>query len=325
MHVPCIRCRAQAFGLTPIRLRNLFCPPSSHPPLSILTSDMQHKIIILGELLWDCFEQSKKAAGAPFNFAKHALSCGLSPLLISAVGLDEDGTELINAVQNSSVCSNISRVQSPTGKAIVHTTNCHNSFELIEPAAWDEIALPPETLDIIPSASALYFGTLAQRAHKTRQTIQNCAKLFQNRMRICDINLRPPFITNDIILWSLAHCNILKMSDEETPQIAQLLSLSPNSTPDHVVQTCFNQFPIDIIVETRGPNGAAAWHRNGTSATTQAQSITNCSTVGAGDAFIASFSAQILQQSPLQTALETAVIYASSVIANPSYTSPHPV
>lgn len=276
---------------------------------------MQHKIIIVGELLWDCFDNKKTAAGAPFNFAKHALSCGLSPLLVSAVGIDKDGSSLIDEVQKTSVYTSISRVQSPTGKAIVHTTNGHNSFELITPAAWDEISLSHDTLDIIPSASAFYFGTLAQRDLRSRKTIQFCALLFQNRLRICDINLRPPFISNDIILWSLDHCNILKISDEETPQIAHILGLSPKTAPEHVVQTTFNRFPIDIIVETRGQNGAAAWHRNGTSATAKTQPIPNCSTVGAGDAFIAAFSSQILHQSPLQHALEAAVSFASSVIA----------
>ncbi len=46
---------------------------------------------VLGEVLWDVFDHSRRLGGAPLNFAAHASGWGTHALLISAVGTDSLG------------------------------------------------------------------------------------------------------------------------------------------------------------------------------------------------------------------------------------------
>ncbi len=48
-----------------------------------------------GEILWDCLPSGKHAGGAPFNVAAHLAQIGVSSALISSVGRDELGDEIL--------------------------------------------------------------------------------------------------------------------------------------------------------------------------------------------------------------------------------------
>ena len=50
-------------------------------------------VAVLGEVLWDIFEHSRRLGGAPLNFAAHACRLGHDAILISAVGTDSLGDE----------------------------------------------------------------------------------------------------------------------------------------------------------------------------------------------------------------------------------------
>ena len=58
----------------------------------------QSKIICFGEMLWDMLPTGKQAGGAPMNVAVHLKNLGLNPQIISRVGDDELGEELIQFV-----------------------------------------------------------------------------------------------------------------------------------------------------------------------------------------------------------------------------------
>ena len=56
-------------------------------------------VAVLGEVLWDVFDHSRRLGGAPLNFAAHGCRLGYDPLLISAVGADSLGEEALGAIQ----------------------------------------------------------------------------------------------------------------------------------------------------------------------------------------------------------------------------------
>ena len=59
-------------------------------------TDLSHKTVVgIGELLWDCFEDSRRPGGAPANVAFHAGQLGLHGVACSRVGDDGLGEELI--------------------------------------------------------------------------------------------------------------------------------------------------------------------------------------------------------------------------------------
>ncbi len=52
-------------------------------------------VVALGELLWDYFPNSKEPGGAPANVAFHADQLGFEGLIVSCVGDDFLGSELL--------------------------------------------------------------------------------------------------------------------------------------------------------------------------------------------------------------------------------------
>ncbi|MGC6489115.1 MAG: PfkB family carbohydrate kinase, partial [Planctomycetota bacterium] len=53
----------------------------------------------LGERLWDGAADGRRPGGAPANFACHAAQLGAEAWAVSAVGDDDDGAELVRALQ----------------------------------------------------------------------------------------------------------------------------------------------------------------------------------------------------------------------------------
>ena len=60
--------------------------------------EMQNVIVGLGEILWDMFPSGKVIGGAAANFAYHAQELGESSIVISCVGNDELGQEIISSL-----------------------------------------------------------------------------------------------------------------------------------------------------------------------------------------------------------------------------------
>src|SRR5205823_6209653 len=58
----------------------------------------RYSIVVIGEVLWDVFEHSRRLGGAALNFAAHAQKLGQDALLISAVGADSMGEEAVQAI-----------------------------------------------------------------------------------------------------------------------------------------------------------------------------------------------------------------------------------
>ena len=53
-------------------------------------------IIGLGEILWDMLPGGKVLGGAPANFAYHCMQLGAESHVVSAVGKDEPGMEILD-------------------------------------------------------------------------------------------------------------------------------------------------------------------------------------------------------------------------------------
>ena len=60
------------------------------------------RIVAIGEVLWDVFEDSEKLGGAPFNFAVNAMRLGHDVDFVSAVGDDARGRAVLTHA--SSIC-----------------------------------------------------------------------------------------------------------------------------------------------------------------------------------------------------------------------------
>ena len=76
----------------------------------------QEKIVVgIGEALWDVLPEGKKIGGAPANFAYHVSQLGLSSCVVSAVGEDALGSEILANFSAKGLCTHIATVPYPTG------------------------------------------------------------------------------------------------------------------------------------------------------------------------------------------------------------------
>src|SRR5947208_16265728 len=64
---------------------------------------MDPEFYAFGEILWDCLPSGKHAGGAPFNVAAHLAHIGVSSALISCVGRDPLGDEILEVAGHKRV------------------------------------------------------------------------------------------------------------------------------------------------------------------------------------------------------------------------------
>ena len=65
---------------------------------SMLRSNRKGTVILFGEVLADIFPDRKVLGGAPFNVARHLKAFGQNPLLITRLGHDALGDEVLDAM-----------------------------------------------------------------------------------------------------------------------------------------------------------------------------------------------------------------------------------
>lgn len=76
---------------------------------------MNNIIVGMGEALWDVLPEGKKIGGAPANFAYHISQFGYDSRVVSAVGHDALGDEILKVFGEKKVKHQIERVDYPTG------------------------------------------------------------------------------------------------------------------------------------------------------------------------------------------------------------------
>ena len=75
-----------------------------------------HIVVGMGEALWDMLPEGKKIGGAPANFAYHVSQFGLNSRVVSAVGEDELGAEILKNFQEKKLNCMIEQVPYPTAR-----------------------------------------------------------------------------------------------------------------------------------------------------------------------------------------------------------------
>jgi len=218
-------------------------------------------------------------AGAPLHVAAHLASFGWDVQAVCRVGDDADGRAICRRLEEHGVGISLVEVDPvlPTGTVSVTLDPAGRpSFTIRRPAAWDAVAGPA----VVPAHDVLCFGTLALRDPRSRAALTRL--LAPGTRRVVDANLRPPDYDADRVRFAVTRSDILKLSDEELPEVARLLGVPPDP------RSLFGLGP-EWVCLTRGPAGAELHHRDGRSWDEPGQAAAVVDTVGAGDAFLAGF------------------------------------
>lgn len=189
----------------------------------------QARIVGIGELLWDCFPEWRVPGGAPANVAFHARQLGMDGIVASRVGIDPAGEGLLRHLQSHSLTTQFVQRDSThlTGAVTVKVEVADRpSFEIHQNVAWDFLEFTPELKTLVEHATAVCYGTLAQRSITSRETIGRVLETAQQTIRVYDVNLRPPWIDRDWVDASLRAANIVKINLEELHSLALMFSLT---------------------------------------------------------------------------------------------------
>ena len=264
-------------------------------------------VIGIGEALWDMLPEGKKLGGAPANFAYHASQFGLEGMAVSAIGQDELGEEIVEALEEHHLPYHLDRVSYPTGTVQV-TLDAQGvpQYEIKTNVAWDNIPYTKELAALAADCKAVCFGSLAQRNAVSRESIglfleavpEDCLKVF-------DINLRQDFYNKEVLEASFRRCDILKINDEELVVIARLFEL-PGLSLEEKCRSLMRTYGFRMLILTCGVNGSYVFYEGGMSFL-DTPKVQVADTVGAGDSFTGAFVASLLDGKTVPEAHESAV------------------
>ncbi len=269
----------------------------------------QNYIVGIGEVLWDILPNGMQLGGAPANFAYHASQFGLKSKVVSAIGNDQLGNEILNVFQNKNIDALIQRVDYPTGTVDINlNANGIPLYNINENVAWDNIHFTPELKHLAENTCAVSFGSLAQRNHTSKTAINDFLDSMPNRQhqyKVFDINLRQHFYSMNIIHDSLERCNILKITDEELETIGHMFDIQSSSIKEKCLYF-INKYGLEMLILTCGINGSYIFTSSNASFL-QTPTVKVADTVGAGDSFTASFISSILTGKSIEDSHNIAV------------------
>jgi fructokinase len=277
-------------------------------------------IICFGEVLFDIFPTHTKIGGAPLNVAFRLSTLGISTQIISRIGNDILGKQVLAFVENNNIGTSAIQIDNTlsTGQvAVVLNDKGSATYTINYPVAWDKIESNSNIEQATKNAIALVFGSLACRDAVSYQTLKT---LLQFAMyKIFDINLRTPFYSKELLLDLMNISDFIKFNDDELSIIANYLN-SPYQSIEQNIQFVAQATSTKHICVTKGSEGAVLYY-DGLFYYNAGYTIQVADTVGAGDSFLAGLISKLLTQSDPQKALNFAcalgALVATKEGANP--------
>ncbi|WBL25568.1 carbohydrate kinase family protein [Zunongwangia sp. HGR-M22] len=280
--------------------------------------------VCFGEILYDIFPNSEKIGGAPLNVASRLSANGIQTGMVSSVGQDKKGENLLKYLKSRNIDNTLVAKTSdyPTGVVNVSLDKSGSASYTIEhPAAWDKIEISEKMKETVKASNAFIFGSLACRDAQSRETLLQL--LTHAKFRVFDINLRPPHYNKEIIEHLIMKADFIKFNDDELYEIAEMFD-SPFHSLEQNLSYMAKITNAKSICVTKGSHGAVLfteeklYYNSG-------YKVKVADTVGSGDSFLASLISKLLKDETPQKALNYAcamgAMVASKEGANPEFSS----
>ena len=263
------------------------------------------KVIVgIGELLWDMLPSGKAIGGAPANFAYHAGRLGEEGWVVSAVGDDALGHEILDVLDEKRLHSLVAMVDKPTGTVQVSLDDAGvPTYTIVEDVAWDHIPFTSKMQELASRADAVCFGSLVQRNGSRASVLKFLEAVPASALKVFDINLRQHFYTPEILRKSLEIADVLKINDEEIVILSEMFGLG--SDPREACRKLIGQYSLRFVLLTKGARGSEVISPDEVIPQGVGK-VDVVDTVGAGDAFTAAFTVAYLRGDSLADAQKLA-------------------
>lgn len=273
------------------------------------TSKQNTIVVGMGEALWDVLPDGKKIGGAPANFAFHVSQFGFGSRVVSAVGEDKLGEEILSTFKEKRLEGIIEQVPYPTGTVQVEIDDAGvPAYDIREGVAWDNIPFTPALEALARQTQAVCWGSLAQRSVVSRETIAAFLDAMPSdggRLKVFDVNLRQGFYTKEILCDSMRRCNVLKINDEELVTVSRLFGY-PGIDLQDKCWILLAKYNLRMLILTCGVNGSYIF-TPGNVSFVETPRVDVADTVGAGDSFTATIVSSLLSGKPVREAHQLAV------------------
>jgi fructokinase len=276
---------------------------------------MTKNIICFGEVLFDVFPTHKKIGGAPLNVALRLASLGINAQIISRVGNDEIGRELLAFIKKNGVATDTIQIDEnvSTGQVIVQLNEKGSaSYTINYPVAWDKITCIPEDEITVKKADALVFGSLVCRDSVSQNSLLEIINY--TKYAVFDVNLRAPFYIKEILINLMMQSDFIKFNDDELYEISDLLH-SPYHSLEQNILFIAEKTNTKHICVTKGSHGAVLYY-NEKMYYNSGYKIDVVDTVGSGDSFLAGLLSKLLYDENPQEAIDFACALGAIVATN---------
>jgi fructokinase len=272
------------------------------------------EVTVFGEVLFDHFPNgSKVLGGAPFNVAWHLQAFGRRPLFVSRIGDDEDGREILAAMQDWGMATTGIQLdpERTTGRVAVALEDGQPSYDIVHPCAYD--AIEPSTID---GTGLLYHGSLALRDAPSRAAL-DALVADPDTAVFLDVNLRDPWWDKQVLSARLERASWVKLNQDE------LALLGPTGgIDDEAAAAMFDRYGLRGLIVTHGERGAVMMTPGeGVVRIAPPPGTRVVDTVGAGDAFAAVCIVGLLQAWPTDVMLQRAQSFAALIVAQQGATA----
>ena len=242
-------------------------------------------IACFGEMLWDVLPTGRQPGGAPLNVAVHLHNFGLEAQIISRVGHDDLGAELLAFVESKGISAcYVQRGETHLTGVVKANVSDHMevTYQIVKPVAWDYIQYDDALSELVETAEVFVFGSLAARQAPSRETLYRL--LQQAKLKVFDVNLRPPHYSRDVVTYLLKQADVVKLNHHELAEIMDWFGVS--SDEETALRWLAERFQLQAVCVTKGANGAILWVEQqlyrSPGIAVQVQD-----TIGSGDAFLA--------------------------------------
>jgi len=265
--------------------------------------------IVFGEVLYDCFPDGQSVlGGAPFNVAWHCHAFGLEPLLISRIGDDSAGSNVIKAMCDWGMKTEGIQIdpEHATGRVNVSFQNNEPFYDILENCAWDFIN--SQSLPELNKESILYHGSLALRNSVSAHCL-NVIKKTIAPFTFVDINIRLPW-------WDISNLNdFMQCSKWLKINVDEINSIVPEYEDiKSKARYLKERLELEYIAVTQGSSGAFAMTANHSFQVSPENNVSIVDTVGAGDAFTSILLLGLHKSWDIEKTLYRAQQFASHVV-----------
>ncbi len=298
---------------------------------------MSQLILGFGEALVDVLPSGEVVGGAPLNFSVRAAQLGQqlgwTAALISRIGHDTRGQKIVDLLQTTPLDTCAIQFDSSrrTGFVDVTLQEGSPSYVIGEDVAWDAIAFDQIAQELSQRASAICFGTLAQRSSETAATLGSCLTAASSAIKIFDINLRLPYPSLAIIQRSLHQADVLKCNEDELQLLAQWFELETAADTSNqsaaIAATLQQRFDLNCVFWTRGSQGCILQRADQLCAVPvpSLPQAADADSVGAGDAASAALAIGLVAHWPDEKIVQLANYCGAFAASQRGATTPFPV